>query len=651
MQNQHPTMLRLLVLALLLPTIAACGGAAPTQEVIRETVVVTAVPQQIVATATPSDTTATAEGEPTAATPYTTPHPILSDVRVRQAIAYCTNRPELIESVYPYLTPEQQEGLLMDTFLTRDHWAFTEEGITVYPFDPVKGSALLEEAGWKQEAEGEPRVNEAGESLSLKFLTTDAQFRQTWAAVLEQQLLENCGIQIIRTHAPGSFVFGQTTGLQRRDFELGAFAWVGDADPKGRTLYACDQIPSPLNGWEGQNYSGWCNERANTAIIAANNAIDREVRAEQYAIVQQEFTRDMVSLPLFNRLGVAAASTRLQNFRPDPTEYVFANVDEWVLSDGGDSVIVAVTQEPESLFTLVNTQATAVNITYLLSAVSATSYSYDYQPVGLTKLPTIDNGGATLTEVEVNEGDTVWTVAGEAAALAPGVEIQTADGETIVYEGGPVTMNQLAVTFEHVEGITWEDGEPRTQADYELGYRIGCDKTSGAVTYTVCESYENIEFLSDTSYTITYLPGALWSLYSVFSLAAYPSHQVLADGRNLADVPASEWATLEEVAERPLSDGPYRIVSWEKGQRMILEANPNYYKGEVPIKNLTIEFIPNESQAVAQLLTGAVDVIPNQDLSGPEIETVLRAAAEGTVQAVTIASPTWEHLDMNLNIR
>ncbi len=39
---------------------------------------------------------------------FTTPHPILSDLKVRQAMAYCTNKLELIQSVYPLITPEQQ---------------------------------------------------------------------------------------------------------------------------------------------------------------------------------------------------------------------------------------------------------------------------------------------------------------------------------------------------------------------------------------------------------------------------------------------------------------------------------------------------------------------------------------------------------------
>ena len=59
-----------------------------------------------------------------AAEDFTTPHPILSDIKVRQAIAHCINRDELIASVYPFLTDEQKAELRMDTNLPKTHWAY-----------------------------------------------------------------------------------------------------------------------------------------------------------------------------------------------------------------------------------------------------------------------------------------------------------------------------------------------------------------------------------------------------------------------------------------------------------------------------------------------------------------------------------------------
>ena len=69
---------------------------------------------------------------------YTTPHPILSDVRVRQAIAHCTNRPELIASVYPFISDEEKPSCCMDTFLPKTHWAY-KGPYTDYPYSTGQG--------------------------------------------------------------------------------------------------------------------------------------------------------------------------------------------------------------------------------------------------------------------------------------------------------------------------------------------------------------------------------------------------------------------------------------------------------------------------------------------------------------------------------
>lgn len=629
-----------MVMAMMIPMLAACGGTAQPQ-VIRETVLVVQTAEPVRETIRETVVvTEEVRGEQ-----YTTPHPILSDVRVRQAIAYCTNRPELIQSVYPYLTPEQQQELLMDTFLPKAHWAAATENITTYPFDPEKGKALLEEAGWT----GEPiRANANGDPLALSFTTTNAQFRQTWSAVFIRQMAA-CGIQVIPTYAPASWWFGSSTGLRRRDFELGAFAWVGQADPGGQTLYSCNQIPLASNNWNGQNYMGWCNERASRAIIAANNTLDRAERIRQYAIVQEEFTKDMVSLPLFNRLEAYAASNRLVNFKPNPTEYYTANADEWELSDGGDTIVLGFTQEPQTMWGLIESAAVQRVAANLLGVPSVTTYDYDYQPVGLDGLSTIENGRATNVDVEVKEGDIVWTTDGEAKPLAPGVEITTADGETITYQGGTVKMKQLTVTDKWISGIKWEDGEPLKKADFELAYKINCDPASGATSLTFCDSIAKVDFISDTEYTVTFHPGVQWPTYFTGSLGYYPSHQVLSDGRKLADVPAAEWQTLPEIIERPLSTGPYVLKEWVKGQSMTFEANPNYYKGEVKVKRVIIKFIADTNQAVAQLLTGEVDVLGSETLgAGAEVQTVIEAGNRGEIQAFVVPSPTWEHVDMNL---
>ncbi len=648
----------LALLAVIVPILAACGGAPAAPEVVRETVVVvqTAEPIRETVVVAPTEDPNAPTAAPAAGGAFTTPHPILSDSKVRQAIAYCTNRPELIQSVYGFLTPEQQEGLLMDTNLPKTHWAAASEadGITLYPFDAAKGQALLDEAGWTLE-EGATVREKDGLPLSLEFTTTNAQFRITWATVLEQQLLDNCGIQIIRKHAPGSWWFGSNTGLARRDFELGAFAWVGEADPAGRTLYACDQIPLPENNWDGQNAMGWCNETASNAITAANNTLDRDERIASYKEFQVEFTNDMVSLPLFQRLEAYGWSKDLVNIKPDPTEYITANAYEWERSDDGDTIVMGLTQEPASMFTVVESAAVQRQAAQIAGGILVSQYNYDYQPVLQDGLSTIDSGKAKNEVIEVTAGDMVWDVTGAAVELAPGIEVINAEGETVAYESGTVEMKQLVVTYDMLEGITWSDGEPLKQADIELAVKINCDPDSGSVSLTYCDSHqgaEGVEVTSDNSYTITFLPGVQWPTYFVAVYGGYPSHQELSDGRILADVPAKEWATLPEIAEIPLGYGPYILTEWNKGQSMVFEANPDFVLGEPKVKNVIIQFFADTNAAVAALLTGEVDILEKATLgAGPEVEAVIKAGEEGTIEAYTDASPTWEHMDMNLYLR
>jgi ABC-type transport system substrate-binding protein len=266
--------------------------------------------------------------------------------------------------------------------------------------------------------------------------------------------------------------------------------------------------------------------------------------------------------------------------------------------------------------------------------------------------------GATNADIEVKAGDMVWSTSGEPVALAKDVEVTNAAGETVVWDGAaPLTMKQLTVTFEYKPGMKWQDGSPVTKADFELGQKTTCDKESGATTFTFCDSVMTFTQESDTTQTLAFLPGVQWPTYFAGGFGAYPSKQPIESegpykGKTLADVPAKDWPTLPEVAEMPWSTGPYKIVSWEKGQKMVFEANENYGGTPAKIKTITIQFFEDTNQAVAQLLTGDIDVLGSETLgAGAEVQSVVDAAAKGKVQVVTIASPTWEHVDMNMFVK
>lgn len=64
----------------------------------------------------------------------------------------------------------------------------------------------------------------------------------------------------------------------------------------------------------------------------------------------------------------------------------------------------------------------------------------------------------------------------------------------------------------------------------------------------------------------------------------------------------------ETYGANPVGSGPYKFVQWDKGQQVILEANPDYYGKQPEIKKLTILFAQNDA-AFNAAKNGAADVV------------------------------------------
>jgi ABC-type transport system substrate-binding protein len=290
---------------------------------------------------------------------------------------------------------------------------------------------------------------------------------------------------------------------------------------------------------------------------------------------------------------------------------------------------------------------------------SYSQVNYDFQPSLLKVLSTVESGLSKQAVVEVKEGDPVVDSSGTPTdadgnllTLKKGLKVRDEGGNEVTFDTGTVKMKQLTVTYQWNEGMKWSDGEPIVKADFELAYNHDCDPKSGAVDYSTCQSIQKVDFTSDTEFTVTYKPGYAAYLSMISPIGLYPSHQKLGganEGKTLADIPAADWGALAEIAETPLSTGPYVLKTWEKGVKLDLEANPFYFRGEPKIKKITILIVADTNQAVAQLLQGQVDVVGSETLgAGPEVQTVLDAQKEGKVQVLIEASATWEHIDFNL---
>lgn len=588
---------------------------------------------------------------PTAASLETgaSPHPVLSDLRVRQALAHCTDKAALVRAGYPLLTEAQSESLVADSFIHRDHWAY--EGDTVkYPYNPSLGADLLQQAGWLLEPGATYRTKD-GKELVVKLTTTTAAFRQAWAAALEEQW-RACGVRLIRQHSPAQWWFGDRTGLQTRDFEVGAYAWVGQVNPEGRTLYACDQVPYPENNWEGQNYTGWCNPAASQAVIAANQSLYRQEKIDQYSIVQKKLAEDVPVLQLFNRAVFYAGHAALQGFDPLPGEdyYNQGSVEHWLIP-GKDTIVWGLTQEPASLFRLLETSFVSGLAYAMVNPPSTYPRGSEIHTDLLTAVPSLENGQVQTETVTVNEGDQVVDFLGGLVELKNGVKYYDHMRQERTYAGGPVQMQRLVTTFTYKPGVLWADGQPLRVEDLQLAYAAQCGTGSWDHSEGFCRYIDTLQFsTSGVGYTVQSYPGQ--SDFLMFAaLGRFPSHQVITSpgphhNKTLSQVPLQDWSSLPELKEKPLGVGPYQVTQWLFGDRILFSANPHYIGGQPATANIEMRFVAPE-QLVNQLFDQEVDLVGSETLFGLT-QDLVDGAGTGKIQVWVVPSLTQEHLDFNL---
>lgn len=79
-------------------------------------------------------------------------------------------------------------------------------------------------------------------------------------------------------------------------------------------------------------------------------------------------------------------------------------------------------------------------------------------------------------------------------------------------------------------------------------------------------------------------------------------------------------AGAEGMAENPVGTGPFKYVEWQRGQSLILERNPDYWRNPVQVERVEFRFIPEFSSRLSALLAEEIEII--KDVPVDSIQTV-----------------------------
>jgi len=318
---------------------------------------------------------------------------------------------------------------------------------------------------------------------------------------------------------------------------------------------------------------------------------------------------------------------------------------------GPKTLVVCQGQEPDTLYSLGGDMLAA---SFVLDAVydgPIDNRTYAYQPIILEKLPSLDDGDALLNAVTVQAGDMIVDDTGEPMELAEGMMVRPAGCRTadcaIEFDGSPLEMDQMVVTFKLVEGLMWSDGEPLTADDSVYDFELVSDPDTPTSRYTV-DRTASYEAPDDMTAVWTGLPGYIDALFFTNFWAPKPRHLWQEElGYSAADL-----LEAEESSRMPMGWGAFVIKEWVLGDHITVEKNPLYFRADegLPYVDTVIyRFVSDANSAVAQLISGECDIATQDNSLEDQSPLLLKLEQEGVVMPTFVTGTVWEHVDFGIN--
>ena len=224
-----------------------------------------------------------------------TKNPVLADKRVRQAIQYATNVPEIIEFLFDGAAEQVAVPLAYGTF-------GLDESIEPYPYDLEKAKALLAEAGYPdgitfaldapvgRYAQDKETVEALVGQWAQAGINVDLNINE-WSVQLTKY---RAGTELVEAH----FMGWGTSTFDADDVLFGGFS----SDPNA-------------------NKSNYVNEELNGLVATARTSLDPDERLQAYSRVQEIIHDEVPWLALFQQFDIYGVNAEL-DWQPRPDQKI-----------------------------------------------------------------------------------------------------------------------------------------------------------------------------------------------------------------------------------------------------------------------------------------------------------------------------------------
>jgi peptide/nickel transport system substrate-binding protein len=260
--------------------------------------------------------------------PKATPHPILSDVRVRQAIRIAVDVDTINNEIFYGLAHPTWTEFFRPPYVC---------DVARPKYDPEAAKALLEEAGWTDsDGDGIRECNgcgtaDPGYKMEMDFLTY-AEYGEPLELTqqLIAEMLGEIGIQMNIAVVEGSVMWdlAENGGIEQSgnfDIDLWDDGYAG-VDPTDYIWEAYSQeAMTPGSGW---NFFRWDNPVVD-ALIDETYTLDEATRKETFCAIGDFINEEVPIIHLFTVPNAEAYSARIEGVRSSVNDLVTWNIAEW----------------------------------------------------------------------------------------------------------------------------------------------------------------------------------------------------------------------------------------------------------------------------------------------------------------------------------
>jgi peptide/nickel transport system substrate-binding protein len=205
---------------------------------------------------------------------------------------------------------------------------------------------------------------------------------------------------------------------------------------------------------------------------------------------------------------------------------------------------------------------------------------------------------------------------------------------------GGISPDGLTVRYRLRRDARWTDGVPVTARDVVWSWQAIENPNNDAVSRHGYDDVRSID-APDPYTVVVHLKRRFSPFVNTFFAESDQPYDVL-PAHVLAKYPDVNHVPFD--AQPSVSDGPFRFARWQRGDRIVLDANRSFFEGLPGLKRVEIAFVPNEDSAVNLLATHAIDYIHE-----PSVQTYPRLRTLSDARIVWVNVNGFEGVEFNLS--